>query len=238
MTAANVVASRPVETRRWRGPRVVEVVGPAGAGKTTLAHALAARDPRVVPGLAVWARPRRDLLRSGAELAPNLVAAVFAQRPPGARAVAQMIRLGALRRAVDRLPVDGADVYLLDEGPLFALAWLEVHGGRRDPWYQRWRRRVLEEWKARLVAVIRLDASDEELARRIRLRAQPHRIKQAADADIKAFVARYRSAFDRTLAEIGDTGQVTILELRTDAERAADAIMRAHHTLEAVRNGR
>lgn len=222
-----------------RAPRFVELVGPAGAGKTTLAQALRARDPRFVNGLTIWERPRADLVRSAAALAPTVMTAALRGRPFRPRELAQMIRLGALRLAVDRACATEWCVHLMDEGPVFGLAWLEVFFGRHDTPFTLWRHAMLRDWGSRLVAVIRLDADDAELARRIRERAQAHPVQSHSDPEIANFTARYRRAFDRVLAELRATGNVAIVDLRTD-DTDTDALMAAsvQGALEETLHGR
>lgn len=217
----------------------MEVVGPAGAGKTTLALALRERDPRFVNGLTIWERPRADLARSAVALGPTIAAATLRGRPFRPRELAQMIRLGALGLAVDRATATGWCVHLMDEGPVFGLAWLEVFFGRYDTPFTRWRHAMLRDWGSRLVAVIRLDAGDTELARRIRERAQSHPVKSHSDPEIANFTARYRRAFDRVLAELRAVGNVAIVDLRTDVSGADTlALASVQGALEETLNGR
>lgn len=217
-------------------PSLIELVGPAGAGKSTLTLALTEHDARVTSGPSVWSRPRRDLARSMLALAPDLAGALGAGHFPRPRELAQMVRLDALRHDVDRLADDGR-VRLVDEGPIFALSWLDVFYGRGDPWFRRWRERAVRDWSARLLAVIRLDADDGVLVRRIRTRAQPHPVKHTSDREIFGFTARYRRAFDRVIAELCAAAPVAVVNLRTDENRAAQAVARAQGVLEETLHG-
>ena len=75
---------------------VVELVGPAGAGKTTLAEGVSATDTTVLSGLSLWGLPRKDLMRSALALAPVIAAAAVRGSKSRLRAgeIAQMVRLG------------------------------------------------------------------------------------------------------------------------------------------------
>ncbi|HEX7120771.1 MAG TPA: hypothetical protein VF178_00285 [Gemmatimonadaceae bacterium] len=217
-------------------PSLIELVGPAGAGKSTLMLALTEHDTRLTRGPSVWSRPRLDLARSTLAVAPVVAGALRHGQFPHPRELAQMLRLDALRREVDRLAHDGR-VRLVDEGPVFALSWLDVFYGRGDPWFRRWRERAVRDWSARLLAVIRLDADDVVLVRRIRTRAQPHPVKHTSDGEIFGFTARYRRAFDRVIGDLRAMAPVAVVNLRTDEYRAAQAAARAQGVLEEALHG-
>ena len=208
--------------RRW--PRVIELVGPAGAGKTTLARALPSQARDVHAALTLWGLPV-TLLMLGAMAVIPTVAAAARRGPLRGAAIGQMIRLRALRDAVERSAADGPALVVLDEGPVFALSWLDVfHARDHDPGWIRWRRRAIAEWARRLDVVVRLDADARELARRIRTRRKPHPIKDRSDREIADFLDRFRRAFDRVIAELRAAGDVTVLDLspatRTPVEHA------------------
>lgn len=225
-------------------PCLVELVGPAGAGKSTILSTLLANGARYGGGLTIWGQPRRHLLRAALELAPVAAAAVGARRPLRRRELAQMIRLTALRRVADaarraaQSDESAERLLLMDEGPLFGLAWLDVLFERRDPIFTRWRHRALREWGRRLAAVVRLDASDPVLAWRIRTREQAHPVKQRSEAEIARFTARFRRAFDRVFADLDDAAPVTVVHLRTDEALAPQAVARVHRALEEAARGR
>jgi thymidylate kinase len=195
--------------------RLVELVGPAGAGKSTLARVLPACDPRFALASGVWRLPRRWQLWSALLLLPTLLAALLGGAPLRFAEFAQMVRIDTLRRLVARRGGDRR-VLVMDEGPVFALAWLDaVYGRNGDPGYAAWRRRAMGAWAAQLDVVVRLDAADPVIARRIKERAKPHAVKDRSPEDIAAFTARFRRSYDNVLAELVPRG-VPVLALRTD----------------------
>jgi adenylate kinase family enzyme len=216
--------------------RVVELVGPAGAGKTTLAAALPSFDSGVVNGPGIWGLPRHLLLASALELLPTFLAGLLSGRPFHGPEMAQMIRLAALRRAVERAREGGSPTILLDEGPVFGLSWLEVffasdHDARRAEW----RRRTLSEWAFALDAVVRMDADDEAIKRRIRTRRKPHMVKHLPDEGIDQFTGRFRDAFDRIIAHLEACGPVEVRHVPSFDGQAADDAERVRAALQDIR---
>ena len=218
---------------------IVELVGPAGAGKTTLAQGVSRTDATVRSGLSLWGLPRPQLLSSAIALLPTIISAALGGGRSRLRwgEMTQMIRLGALRRVV-RQEAQLHRILLLDEGPVFALSWLEVffkHTGDRVP--AAWRRRAVADWALLLDVVVFLDASDLTLARRIRTRAKPHMVKDRSDAEISGFAAGFRRAFDRAIAELARAGHVVVDALSTDRDPTEQSAARLMATLKQRRNG-
>ena len=222
--------------KRQRGV-VVELVGPAGAGKTTLAQGVSAVDPTVRSGLTLWGLPRPKLLEAVIPLIPTfLTAAVRPSRRLQWEEMAQMVRLGALRRVVD----DEARkhrVIILDEGPVFALSWIDFYFARNGDRAPAWRRRAIADWALLLDVVVFIDASDSTLAQRIRTREKDHLVKDRSDDEIYGFAAGFRKAFDRVIAEISRAGHLVVDALRTDGGAQRETTDRLMTTLLQRRNG-
>lgn len=216
---------------------IVELVGPAGAGKTSLAQDVSATDATVRSGLSLWGLPRRDLVASALALAPTVVSAALHGTRLRAGELAQMIRLGALRRVVGH-EAGRHRIILLDEGPVFALSWLDVffkRNGERVP--ASWRRRVVADWARLLDVVVFIDASDVTLAQRIRTRDKPHMVKDRSDAEIFGFAAGFRKAFDRVISELTRTGHLVVDALSTEREALRESTARLIAALQQKRNG-
>jgi hypothetical protein len=215
----------------------VELVGPAGAGKTTLAHGVSAVDSTVRSGLSLWGLPRRRLMQSAIALLPTILGAGINRSPLSAGEIAQMVRLGALRRVVESEAVRHR-VILLDEGPVFALSWLDVFFSRNgDHVPASWRRRVIAEWATLLDVVVFIDASDLTLANRIREREKPHMVKNLPDAEIFGFAAGFRRAFERAIGELSQAGHVVVDTLSTESDPVDENTARLMSRLTKRRNG-
>src|SRR5437867_4944324 len=118
-------------------PLIVELVGPAGVGKSALAERLRAR-PDVVRA-SVWNLPWVLLLESAVRSLPLLLRLCVVTRALPREELKQIVRLNALRLFVGRR-VGRAAVVVLDEGRVFALSWRLVFGhprlqtGGAEPW--------------------------------------------------------------------------------------------------------
>jgi shikimate kinase len=216
---------------------VVELVGPAGAGKSTLAQHL--RSSHATPRyLTVWGLPRLDLLASAFTLVPSLVGALMRGHRPAFRELAQMIRIDALRRVVNR-ETRREGVLLLDEGPVFALSWLEMRFHRNgNGTANGWHKRIIDAWAAVLDTIVYLDAPDAVLAERIRTRAKSHQVKDGSDREISTFVGQFRRAFDSVIADLSAVGHIRVTTLSTESHSLEQSADRLLAVLAEPHNGR
>jgi len=209
-----------------RRPVVIELAGPAGAGKTTVWERLTAR-PQVVGG-SVWHLPRRLYAEAAARTLPAIGSLAGAIHWLPREETKQLIRLEALDLFLRRLPEAERRVVLLDEGPVFAFAWFRVLGhpcfrnGRRDAWW----RRALAHWAARLDVIVLLDASDRLLVHRLRSREKPHPLKGSSGRDISAFTAAYRRAFEWVIAGLTARGGPRVVSLASDGAPPEELVER------------
>ncbi len=210
------------------GRTVVELVGLAGAGKSTLARELAG-EPTVQLGL--------PLTRGRAAVAQATAVAPFAvPYLRDARGSAWFTRdevrgLGYLRawqKALTR-PRAGSPCVVLDHGPLFRLAQLDAYGPpvASTAAFRRWWDVTLDQWVDLLDVVVWLDAPEELLVRRIRSRDQRHVLRDADDDAARLFLGRYRASYERVLDRVRQRSPDAVLSLRTDVETPAALALQA-----------
>lgn len=207
--------------------RIVELVGPAGAGKSSIGGELTARHADGIVQGGVWGLPRLGLLRHACLLLPAGARGVRSQRP---HAVADaLLHLARVRTLYDMLHAANSSgaVRLLDEGPVFALAWLRmrhaglvVGGPLEAAWHD-----AAARWARALDAIIWLDAPAVVLARRIRGRPKPHALKGAAAGEVEAFAAAFRAALDAVIAAMG-TGAPRLVRISTAIETPETGALR------------
>lgn len=208
----------------------VELVGPAGVGKTTLAAALLRR--REAASSTIWGLPVVPLLRNGAQLLPTFVPLWRNARTPLWEETRHIVRLRTLNQAFRQPEAGAKGLMLLEEGPIFALVWLRGFGHEtmRSEASAGWWQATLREWAAAIDAIVVLEAPDSMLARRIRTRPETHEVKELADAEIAAWMARFRVARDWVLAGLAARGGPIVLRMATEQEspeRIADRILKA-----------
>ena len=203
-----------------QAPRVVEVAGLAGAGKTTLALALCGRDQRFSIGI----RLRRRSYLPFAARALRLFLPVYARHYRHTRwftreELRAIVYLEAWLQALSRQPASPGAITILDHGPIYRLAWLQEFGPAiaRSRRFTQWSETVLDRWSARLNLVLWLDAPDAVLVQRIEARDRWHAVKGRSAQEAERFLARYRASYERVLARLAASGGPAVL--RFDSQR-------------------
>lgn len=199
-------------------PLRVELVGPAGAGKSTLSTSLV-RQLQGAPA-EIWGLPVMPLLLNGARLIPTFTGLWLQSWSPLWDETRHMVRLRTLQRALRRPTPSSSAVLIFDEGPVFALAWLRGfgHEALRQPPSAEWWATALREWASAMDAVVVLDAPDHLLAARIRARPHPHEVKEFPDPEIARWMARFRQALEWVLGEMARHGGPAVVRLSSRDE--------------------
>lgn len=211
-----------------RGPRplAVEIIGPAAAGKSSLLQALRERGLPYVLGMRP---PKSRHAWSAITLLPTFVALHREARGTLWKEMKRIAYLRTLGHAVERHGRSRSVV--LDQGPVYMLARLGVHGGAkvRTHAFRRWWRVAVAEWAMRLDLLIWLDAPNEILIARMRHRLKNHRLRDAPDELVERFLNLYRATYGDLVDALMAKGAVRLLRFRTDREplsRLADRVAR------------
>ena len=210
------------DARRVKAPPLVlEIAGPAGAGKTTLVSALRQRDDTIVAGVQL---SRLIYLPFFVSNMPFLLAAFLGQRRKSRwfswSELRAMVYLKAWLHVLSRQASDQHTMTLLDHGPLFRLAWLHAFGPElvKSRGFERWSEDVLSRWAARLDLVVWLDAPDEVLVERIEDRDRWHVVKGKPEQEAYRFLARCRASFDHIMSQAAAHDGPTVLRFDTQRE--------------------
>jgi thymidylate kinase len=221
-------------------PLLVELIGLAGAGKTTLVRALVDRIPGARAGLRLdRTRDIPAIALAAGRVTPALFVDLLRGSGTAAHDARYSLRLLAHRSAARRALRAAGQVVLVDEGPVYMLTRLAAFGsasGDRSGFRRQWERN-LDWWRDRLDAIVWLDAPNDVLAARIRARAKHHRAKETSDDALSEFLARYRVAYSAVVERITvcDGPQVIQLDSRQPLEAEIDRLLSSLRLISARR---
>lgn len=189
---------------------VVELVGPAGAGKTTLSQALSRHSDSILVSKPPFIQRVVDtpfFVRHGLLLVPTLLR-IFKNkgngRCPTLREIAWMAILKGWHNLLQRGVANDGMIVVLDQGPVFMLAQLHMFGPEslRSRSANKWWEGVDRQWAATLDMVVYVDTSDTHLLERIYARDKWHVMKEKAEPEISQFLAHYRVAYEQVISSL------------------------------------
>ena len=212
---------------------IIELVGPAGAGKTTLSRVLTERNPMIQIGSDIEVRKTKYIpviLRNSVSLLPIFLKSIRNGRLFTWEEIKYLVYLAGWSEVLKQEAVHGAAAILLDHGPVFKLATLNEFGPEilKSDQFANWWDRMFKQWASTLDLVIWLDAPDMILDQRINSRDQRHSVKGKSESEVVDFLARYRTSYEETLAKLRMAGANRLLQFdtsRTSIEQAADEIL-------------
>ena len=211
-------------------PRVVEIVGVAGVGKSTLSHALKRGNASVRLGNFPDVRKISDapfFLWNGVQVSFALLS--VARDHSRGLTRREFAWLSILNGWPARLQREARDqLVVLDQGPVYLLTELSEFGPEflRSEEAEKFWQKFHARWAGALDAVIWLDAADTDLLKRIRTREKEHVVKHKSDSATLAFLDLYRRAYERVILKLTMThSDLKIIRLDT-SQRSAEEIVR------------
>jgi hypothetical protein len=217
---------------------LVELMGPAGAGKSTVFQSLLARDQTIL------VTPTLRHKRYAAVVAVN-IASVLAtllrhraiDREDPREQVRIMMYVQALPRVLPELGSPGDSAIVFDQGPLFLLTRFNFRDERLSTWWNR----MVDTWAPLLDIVVFLDAPDDLLRERINTRDKWHALKGADGSSAFDVLRASRQVYERTLEAVAARpGGPAVLRFDTSARSAdeiAEAILSAKNGVGPARRG-
>jgi deoxyadenosine/deoxycytidine kinase len=214
---------------RQKSPRIMELVGLAGAGKTTLAQALSQRDKRIRVAADIELR-RREHIPIFVRHAPLLLP-VFLRRDRLSRwftwdEIKAMVYLKGWPSVLSQQTPRDGKVILLDHGPVFKLATLNAFGPEKfkSQYFEGWWNSMFKQWACVLDMVILLDAPEALLVERINSRNRRHAVKGKSKEEASEFLARYRASYEQILAELRARGKPMLIHFDTSQVSVAQIV--------------
>jgi shikimate kinase len=216
-------------------PIIMELIGPAGAGKTTLSRALSQRDEDIVMGPDIELRKVSHIpvfIRSISSSVPLFLYQCKSNRQPTWTELKDIAYLKGWPQFLRRRPSNTGKVILLDQGPVFRMATLHEFGPEslRSEASKTWWLHLYDQWASTLDILIWLDTSDAILMERINTRTKKHDIKGRPELEAQQFLTQYRRSFNAVLTKLKSYNGPTILQFDTSKisiEQIADEILAA-----------
>jgi len=214
-------------------PLIVELVGLAGSGKTTLSRALNHESEKIQIGAEIELRKLKHIpvfVRNTLPLMPVILHRSRNSRGFTWEEIKYLVYLNGWPYVLAQQAAHGGEAILLDHGPVFKLATLNVFGPeylkteRAEPWWNT----MFKQWASTVDIVIWLDAPDAILEQRINSRNQRHAIKGKTEAEALQFLARYRTSYEQILAKLMTHGGPALFQFdtsKTTIEHVADEVL-------------
>jgi deoxyadenosine/deoxycytidine kinase len=191
-------------------PRIVEIVGPAGAGKSSLCHALSDSTEESHLGNFPDVRSISNapfFIWNGLQIFPALFGLrSHLSRKLNRREFAWLSILNGWPGILQR-ELKNNRVIFLDQGPVYLLTEVREFGPeylRRQKTESLWRA-LYSRWANTLDMIVWLDAADSELTKRIRSREKEHPVKDESIETALEFLVCYRKAYERTISRLSVT---------------------------------
>jgi deoxyadenosine/deoxycytidine kinase len=188
--------------------RIVEIIGPAGAGKTTLCNELSRYREHI--RLSNFPDVRKVanfpfFFTYGARLIPPLInISAGSGRRLNRREFAWLTILSGWPTVLQKELKKNDSVIILDQGPVYLLSDISEFGPeslRRKKAKKLWRG-LYSRWADMLDMIVWLDTADTDLIKRIRSRDKEHVGKYEPIETTLEFLACYRNAYDRTISSL------------------------------------
>lgn len=202
-------------------PILVEFIGLAGAGKTTLSQALSqcGQGIRVAPDLALRNREHIPIVTGHIpHLAPFFLHRCRSSRWFTWDELKALLYLETWPQLLTRQAKQRDTAILLDHGPIFKLATLDAFGPDRlrghvfEPWWAS----VFERCVSTMDIVVWLHAPENILIERINARRQRHAVKGKTEIEAQQFLRRYQESYERILTKLMACGRLRLLQYNTD----------------------
>jgi thymidylate kinase len=190
-----------------KDPRIVEIVGVAGAGKTTLCQALNCGNKAIHLGNFPDVRKISNapfFIWNGLQIS----SALFNIHQHNSRKLTrrEFAWLSILNGWPDKLQreLKNNKIIILDQGPVYLLAEISEFGPeflKRQEAEKLWRD-LYFQWADKLDAIVWLDAPNADLLKRIRSRIKRHVVKNESVETTFEFLAGFRKAYEQIICTL------------------------------------
>jgi hypothetical protein len=200
-------------------PHIIEFVGVAGTGKSTLLKAMMQRDKRIM----TLPLPSKYsyipfLLRVVLNWWPIYLNHYRNSRWFTFQEIRNMGYLDTWIPFIRSQASTRQNIVGIDPGSIYWLASLQEFGPKitQHPKYQNWLKEKLEQWASALDVAIWLDAPEELCLQRVLGRDEFHEIKDVPANEALAELKGYRQSYKRILSQMSSRFAIKTFYFRTD----------------------
>jgi deoxyadenosine/deoxycytidine kinase len=212
---------------------LVEIVGTAGAGKTSLLQALRQSSKQIQP-IFDFGNLQSIPYYMGASL--FLLPVHFNDWRNGGRYTLQeikwMIRLQASYQIMRQQKSKNGIVTVMDQGPIYTLARLLDHQctSTKGAVFMKWWIAMLTKWANTLDIIICLDAPVDILLQRVYSRSKWHSAKAKSEQEARDMLAHMQKLYAETLASLPTDGQLTLISWDTSFSSVEEIAQKTLYT--------
>lgn len=211
---------------------IIEIIGPPGSGKSTIAATLETASDSVRRISRYRALRNAPAYVSAAlKLLPVMVARPRSRSERARKQLNWMIRLSASPRLMRD---SSAPTVVFDQGPTYTMVRLLDAAGTRHGWrsrYERWWRRRVQDWATMVDLLVFVDATDATLVDRIRSRPKEHAAKALEFVEAVDAIRQARQAYESIVREICAAHPAPILRADTGNESPQEIASRITRAL-------
>ena len=219
-------------TRSTNSPLIVEVIGLAGAGKSTFARTLCLESEQFTMGSYLDVRNPRHvpyMVRHTLLSLPTILRKPRQGRWFTLRELTKVVYLDGWNRTLKSNNSDNSATIIIDQGPIYEMATLYSFGPEelRNPRYNLWWGNLFERWAQTIDMVIWLVAPMEILIERIHSREKWHPVKESSVREMRKYLSRYQSAYEYVMSELLANHDISVLQLSTGSNTVEDIMTQA-----------
>ena len=213
-------------------PLIIELVGLAGSGKTTLAKTLSHKKEQIHLSEDIKLRKvhhQKIFIEHVPSLLPFLYSEFRNNRRYSWDEIKSIVYLEGWASEIEQQIPNKNTIIILDHGPVFKLAKLDAFSlekSKSEP-ISTWSQKIIKLWADTLDIVIWLDAPDEILLERINQRNQKHAVRGTSKQESLDFLDRYRNSYQEILSQLISYGGTALFKFdanQLSAEHIADNI--------------
>jgi deoxyadenosine/deoxycytidine kinase len=217
---------------------IIEIIGVAGAGKSTLTNALAKRIKNIQIEMPPSYRKAENIpffAHNSLAIFPILPRIFLRRRRHPIRYhIVLTVILNGWHRLLNQKALKGESVFILDQGPIYMIAFENLFGpemGESNSSKKYWDH-AYRCWAETLEVVIWLDAALPVLVDRIRTRETRHTVKSVGDQDAYQYLETYRQAYESVVSRMNTvSGSLKVLRLDTGENSLDMTVERVIHEL-------